>query len=325
MVPQAMFENVYAKDRIRLTLSMPYAAVIHASQMLGYLGSMRKATTQWYIAPLVYSGLAKSRTIRLRNGNAFELTRNSINKLISIGQSDESHFERVKGLGLVRSGNTASFTVRGVKVRVDAASVAAAVGDLSSDEHAVADFNGKVVVDAGAYMGETALLYSILGAKKVYAFEPVKPLYETMKRNIELNRLESRIIPFMALLVGDKKEYSPSNSSFGSSEGKMIQLGEFAARMKLKDCIIKMDCEGGEYEIIRNTSSEILRRFSLLHIEYHYGYRDIVERLKAEGFEVRYSEPRIMIVGNFTGTKYAGEIVAYRKQQGGGNRAKRRH
>lgn len=44
-----------------------------------------------------------------------------------------------------------------------------------------------------------------------------------------------------------------------------------------------MDCKGCEYDVILSASDSILRRFSNILIEYHYGFNDIKESLANEG------------------------------------------
>jgi len=52
----------------------------------------------------------------------------------------------------------------------------------------------KIVIDAGANVGIFSLYASMLGAKKVYAFEPVKETYDILVKNIKMNK-ENKIIP----------------------------------------------------------------------------------------------------------------------------------
>jgi FkbM family methyltransferase len=55
--------------------------------------------------------------------------------------------------------------------------------------------------------------------------------------------------------------------------------------------VLKMDCEGCEYESILSTASSTLQRFSHILIEYHYGYNDLKQKLKSSGFDVSISSP----------------------------------
>ena len=47
--------------------------------------------------------------------------------------------------------------------------------------------------------------------------------------------------------------------------------------------MLKMDCEGCEYDSILNTDDEILKKFSTIILEYHYGYQNLVEKLETTG------------------------------------------
>ena len=54
-----------------------------------------------------------------------------------------------------------------------------------------------------------------------------------------------------------------------------------------------MDSEGCEYKSIITSSKETLRKFSRMQIEYHYGYNDLVNKLRKCGFKVSYTKPRL--------------------------------
>jgi FkbM family methyltransferase len=58
--------------------------------------------------------------------------------------------------------------------------------------------NGRVVVDVGAYIGDTAIYFAWRGARKVIAIEPHSGAYEEMLENIRLNSLETTIFPINA-------------------------------------------------------------------------------------------------------------------------------
>lgn len=58
---------------------------------------------------------------------------------------------------------------------------------------------------------------------------------------------------------------------------------------------LKMDIEGGEFEIFRNTKD--FRKFKNIGMEFHYAPGVIEEKLKAQGFDVN--------------TEYTGEECGY--------------
>src|SRR6266851_1823796 len=49
------------------------------------------------------------------------------------------------------------------------------------------DYRGGVVIDIGAYIGDTAVYFAKNGAAEVYSYEPNPINYEYLKKNINLN------------------------------------------------------------------------------------------------------------------------------------------
>jgi len=60
----------------------------------------------------------------------------------------------------------------------------------------------------------------------------------------------------------------------------------------MEPAVLKIDCEGCEYEVILNSSKTTLRKFSHILVEYHYGYKNIKKKLEKCGFQVSVTEPR---------------------------------
>jgi hypothetical protein len=55
--------------------------------------------------------------------------------------------------------------------------------------------------------------------------------------------------------------------------------------------ILKIDCEGCEYDIILKSHKEIFKKFSHIVIEYHDGYKNLEKKLKMFGFKTFHSRP----------------------------------
>src|SRR3989344_7036572 len=58
----------------------------------------------------------------------------------------------------------------------------------------------KIIIDGGACLGEFAIYCVKLGAKKVYAFEPVSKTYKMLLENIRINNMEDKVIPLKKAL-----------------------------------------------------------------------------------------------------------------------------
>ncbi|MBU0527645.1 FkbM family methyltransferase [Candidatus Micrarchaeota archaeon] len=158
--------------------------------------------------------------------------------------------------------------------------------------------NGKDVVDIGANIGDSALYFALRGAKHVYGFEPYPYVYKTALENIRINGLEEKITMLNSAIGGKEGTIiiNPETQSFIGSDLKasangakvsIITLENTVNKLKIKDGLLKIDCEGGEYQIILSAPNEILRNFNEIIIEYHYGYLDLKNKLECAGFSVK--------------------------------------
>ncbi len=170
------------------------------------------------------------------------------------------------------------------------------------DQYEGIDVNGRTVLDIGASIGDSAVYFALKGAKQVIALEPYPYTYKVAKTNIKANNLSNKI-----LLINHACRAKPGsikiNSSFQNNDrnalkyfanGKRIRvttLRALANGYRLKDAVLKIDCEGYEYEIINNADKKVLRRFSTIVLEYHYGFRNIESKLRESGFNVRHTNP----------------------------------
>ena len=69
--------------------------------------------------------------------------------------------------------------------------------------------------------------------------------------------------------------------------------------------ILKLDCEGCEYDVILESDKSILQNFSHIQIEYHYGYENLKNKLISCGFNVKVTKP------NFIRNRQAGKNMFY--------------
>ena len=177
--------------------------------------------------------------------------------------------------------------------------------DLSSffgDYAFLEPLENKQILDIGANIGDSAIWFSIQGAMKVVAIEPYRFTYEIAEANIKENGLENRIILINAGYGEDGFiELDDKQSTIGS---KMIEytgglrtrlmslksLLEYCKQEDNSEILLKMDCEGCEYGIMKEPK-EILRKFAKILIEYHDGYESLEEKLIQSGFKVTVSQP----------------------------------
>ncbi|MDE1856892.1 MAG: FkbM family methyltransferase [Candidatus Micrarchaeota archaeon] len=191
--------------------------------------------------------------------------------------------------------------------------------------HYDADVRGKTVVDIGASIGDTAVYFALRGARMVYAFEPYPYSCSIAKRNIGRNGVGKRVKlinaggssrsgsvivdPKFRNTVDDKLRSFPSGVRV-----PLYPLDEICRIAKDDDAVLKIDCEGCEYEIILNSSNKTLRKFSTIMLEYHNGYVDLERKLVDAGFEVSHTGPAFVYDSAADGGfLYLGDIRARRR------------
>ncbi len=160
---------------------------------------------------------------------------------------------------------------------------------------------GMTVIDIGANIADSSIYFAFEDAAHVIALEPYPTNYHIAKKNIELNNLNSKITLLNAGGGSEDKdmfidsEYSgickPLKGSSTGVKVSVISLNTLVDRFNIDSASLKIDCEGCEYDIILNASVDILKRFSRIQIEYHYGYKDLCKKLKQCGFEVCVTNP----------------------------------
>ena len=165
------------------------------------------------------------------------------------------------------------------------------------------DVKGKDVVDVGANIGDSAIYFALKGAKHVYAFEPYPYSYNIAKKNIKLNNLEGKITllnegcgkdGFVKIKLDYENFGGTDLKNFKSGKViKIVNLDEIVKNFNPKPAILKVDCEGCEYDLISNATINALKAFDQIIIEYHYGYKNLVRVLEEAGFKIKYSWPKI--------------------------------
>jgi len=176
------------------------------------------------------------------------------------------------------------------------------VGDVfGSEGYAFLNVENEIVIDIGANIGDSPIYFALNNAKKVIALEPYPHSYNMALKNIKKNNMEDKIILLNAGYGKDgtikiKPDFENTTGSDLKSFNDGIDIKVLSLKTILNDynidnAVLKMDCEGCEYNII-NEDNNILKKFKRIQIEYHYGYEKLKDKLEDAGFNVTYSEPR---------------------------------
>ena len=158
---------------------------------------------------------------------------------------------------------------------------------------------GKSVLDVGAYVGDSSLLFAAMGARRVVAVEPSPWAYSVARENVEVNRLGDVITLLNCAVAREDGRVLmlPATETGLTFKAEEVPDGDVPVPTCTLDTLIekygpfdvmKMDCEGCEYESI--LYSRRIGELREVLIEYHDGYEPIARKLLDAGFRVlRYS------------------------------------
>jgi len=95
------------------------------------------------------------------------------------------------------------------------------------------------------------------------------------------------------LTVDENKDGAGSNlkKSTNGTKIPLITLSDLISKYKISTAVLKLDCEGCEYDSILTADKSILLKFTHIQIEYHYGYKNLKEKLENCGFTVTVTDP----------------------------------
>ena len=151
----------------------------------------------------------------------------------------------------------------------------------------------KSIIDAGAFIGDTAIILSDYTDKNVYSFEPFLQNYNLMLKTIELNK-KNNIIP-VNIALGDENKEIGMDASVGTGSGlsienakesninniknkvKMVTLDSYVKENNIEVGLIKTDLEGFEQPFLRGAIETIKEQKPVLIISIYHNYSDFFE------------------------------------------------
>lgn len=173
--------------------------------------------------------------------------------------------------------------------------------ELHEFEYKDLNFKDEIVIDIGANTGATSIYFALNGAKKVYAIEPMPKTYSILVKNIEINGLEEKCIP-LNIGIGKRSilKVNPDTSGLGATIEKASKipknlipktveiksLSDLINDLNLKSCVIKLDCEGCEYDALLDLNNETFSHIKEIILEYHHGNKNLIRYLNDMGYNV---------------------------------------
>lgn len=138
---------------------------------------------------------------------------------------------------------------------------------------------GSVIIDIGANIGNHTIFFSkICDAKKVYAFEPQKNIFEILKKNVEINEVDNIVELynmgvgkehiFANVMVLDRNNYGMSRLNKTEKGNIEIDSLDYLLMNKVAEVdAIKIDVEGMELEVLEGAKNIINKFKPLIYIE----------------------------------------------------------
>jgi len=141
----------------------------------------------------------------------------------------------------------------------------------------------RTIVDVGAHMG----MFAVHAAQscpeaRVYCYEPDERNFALLTRNISVNGLEGRVTAYPHAVASS---LDPRDLAIGESLANSFHIIPDGAVSRTVNCttikeifathqletidLLKMNCEGSEYEILENCSDDEFRRIANIRLEYH--------------------------------------------------------
>ena len=149
----------------------------------------------------------------------------------------------------------------------------------------------KDIIDAGGYVGDTALLFSSYTDKSIHVFEAYPSNMDIIRETIRLNQLEN-IVPVSKALgeksgtatfsLGERNSCNslverPGYNYPNHIEVPVITLDDYVRENNLEVGLIKVDIEGGEQLLLKGAVETIRTQHPILLISIYHSANDFFE------------------------------------------------
>lgn len=149
----------------------------------------------------------------------------------------------------------------------------------------------KHIIDAGGYVGDTALLFSSYTDKNIHVFEASPSNMDIIRETIRLNHLDN-IVPVSKALgeksgtatfsLGERNSCNslverPGYNYPDHIEVPVVTLDDYVRENNIEVGLIKVDIEGGEQLLLRGAVENIRTQHPILLISIYHSANDFFE------------------------------------------------
>lgn len=169
------------------------------------------------------------------------------------------------------------------------------------------EVQGRTVIDIGANLGMFTLRCLELGAKEIIAVEAQPTIYKLgLLKNVggfsNVRALNAAAYDVDGARVNIVNHHvgSTVNVQGEGDEVETVTLRTLVNSVEGDDLVLKLDCEGSEFNVLMSSDDETLRRFEFIHLEVHgncnpnpewHDVEVVHRRLSSAGFKKVSSVP----------------------------------
>jgi len=180
--------------------------------------------------------------------------------------------------------------------------------DVSDYKKFKINFKEKNVLDVGAWIGDSILLFHKLGAEKIIAYEPIKENVEFAKKLIKKFRINCKIYDYAVCKEDGEKEFLIEKEKYGKEDLILLEQNQnihiyhelipikvkciswkkvLENAIKEKVDIAKVDCEGCE-KYLMDVEDELIKRIKEWIVEAHSKetVKDLIRKFNSCGFKL---------------------------------------
>lgn len=194
-----------------------------------------------------------------------------------------------------------AFQKKKFKVEISSDADESVLAEIFSDRdyHVIEQYISSAknaVIDIGAHKGFFVLYARALNPTvAIYAFEPEEENFKSLKKHLDDNGIENVFLKNSAVVSavaekngsidlnvsGDSHNHSifpivdaPADGCAIVKKVSAISLEKILSKMESCD-VIKMDCEGAEFQILETAPKSIFKKVAVFFLEYHEYFDDM--------------------------------------------------
>jgi FkbM family methyltransferase len=188
--------------------------------------------------------------------------------------------------------------------------------DLDYEHYGTTLQAGWTIVDIGGGLGDFTLIAACIPNSEVHVYEPFPESHALLQENLQQNHIQNVHVYAeavsakqgrlqLATATGAAVRHSTAQDDENADlTVKTVPLTSVIQRLKSGHIdFLKIDCEGGEYDILLHADDSLLNAITHICLEYHdnltpHTHHELVQFLSEKGFDVKtYNNPAHTEIG----------------------------